>query len=261
MEAFNNAMPSDGIIIMQLGETPQLFAADETRSKFKNRVVTEKLLEEVGFESVHAYEEVRQLIRELVCYECILIVAHKFRRTQSHCGFGGSWEFMVGFKSWSSRKRWYANPAEVELAMQKRGVRTKSGQSPFHYFNGATMASYQVPSRSVENVFCRRQPVPPSCTNKTYMYNPERPNVPTSLLEVKASSLGENAGRGLFTKVDIPKGSYIGGEVAGATIRFFPSTREVIDGLYTSCNATERELEVLEYYMDGYGFTSRKFVS
>jgi spermidine synthase/S-adenosylmethionine/arginine decarboxylase-like enzyme len=232
MEAFNNAMPSDGIIIMQLGETPQLFAADETRSKFKNRVVTEKLLEEVGFESVHAYEE-------------------------SHCGFGGSWEFMVGFKSWSSRKRWYANPAEVELAMQKRGVRTKSGQSPFHYFNGATMASYQVPSRSVENVFCRRQPVPPSC--KTYMYNPERPNVPTSLLEVKASSLGENAGRGLFTKVDIPKGSYIGGEVAGATIRFFPSTREVIDGLYTSCNATERELEVLEYYMDGYGFTSRKF--
>jgi hypothetical protein len=261
MMAFYNAMPSDGIMIMQLGETPQLFAADETRSKFKNRAATEKLLEEVGFESVHAYEEVRQLDRELVSCDCFLIVAHKYVRTQSHCGFGSSWEFMLGFKSYSSRKRWYANPAEVELAMQKRCVRTKSGQSPFHYFSGATMASYQVPSRQVENVFCRRQPVPSSCANEAYIYNPERPNIPTSLLEVKASSLGANAGRGLFTKVDIPNESYIGGEVAGATIRFFPSTREVIDGLYTSCNATERELEVLEYYMDGYGFTSRKFVS
>ena len=121
--------------------------------------------------------------------------------------------------------------------------------------------SYQVPSRAVENVFCRRQPVPPSCTNEAYIYNPERPNIPTSSFEVNASTLGENAGRGLFTKVDIPKGSYIGCEVAGDVIRFFPSTCEVIDGLYATCDATEKDLEVLDYYMDGYGFTSRKFVS
>lgn len=168
---------------------------------------------------------------------------------------------MVGFKSYSSRKQWYANVAQIELAIQKRGVITKSGESPFLHFSGATMTSYQIPSRAAEDVFCRRQPVPPSCTNDEYIYNPERPNIPISLLEVKASTLGENAGRGLFTKVDIPKGSYIGGDVAGDTIRFFPSTREVINELYATCDATKKRLEVLEYYMDGYGFASRKFVS
>lgn len=169
---------------------------------------------------------------------------------------------MVGFKSFSSRKRWYANVAQIELAIQKRGMKSKSGECPFLYFSGATMASYQFPSREVEDVFCRRKPVPPSCTNKDeYVCNPVRPNVPISSLEVKASTLGENAGRGLFTKVDIPNGSYIGGEVAGDTIRFFPSTREVIDELYATCDATETKLGAVEYYMDGYGFTSCKFVS
>lgn len=123
------------------------------------------------------------------------------------------------------------------------------------------MASYQVPPRTVENVFCRRQPSPLSCTNDEYILNPEHPNVPVSLLEVKASTVGENAGRGLFTKVDILKDSFIGGEVAGDIVRFFPFTRKVIDGLYETCDAAEKRLEAVEYYMGGYGFTSQKFVS
>lgn len=58
MEAFYNSLSSDGVLVMQLGESPELHYSDETRNKFKNRAEMERLLEEVGFESVHVYEEV-----------------------------------------------------------------------------------------------------------------------------------------------------------------------------------------------------------
>ena len=77
MKAFYNAMPGNGILVMQLGESPNVGNADETLSKFKYRAATESLLEEVGFESVHAYEEVRQLNPELTSCKCFLVVAHK----------------------------------------------------------------------------------------------------------------------------------------------------------------------------------------
>ena len=180
---------------------------------------------------------------------------------QSHCGFNAVWLFIVAFKSYSTRKRWYANSAEIDLAMKKRSVRTMSGESPFRYFDGATMVSYQVPSRTVENVYCRRQPTPLSCINDKYLYNPELSNVPVSSLEVKKSKVGEYAGRGLFTKVDVPEDVYIAAETAVHSVRFFPSTRELIFKLISLCEQVgDDNYAVLEYYMDGYGFASRKFV-
>lgn len=166
----------------------------------------------------------------------------------------------MAFKSYGTRKRWYANPAEIDLAIKKHSVRTKSGESPLRYFDGATMASYQVPSRTVENVFCRRQPTPLSCVNDEYIYNPELSNVVVSSLEVKTSEQGENAGRGLFTKVDMPENTYIAAESTVHAVRFFPTTNELITKLFTTCEPAEK-LEVPEYYMDGYGFTSQTFVS
>ena len=44
--------------MMQLGESPNLEDPDESYSKHKNRVAVMKLLEKVGFESIHTYEEV-----------------------------------------------------------------------------------------------------------------------------------------------------------------------------------------------------------
>jgi hypothetical protein len=58
MKAFYNSLSKDGILVMQLGEAPEWFNPDETHSKFKNRAATSNLLERVGFESIHAYEEV-----------------------------------------------------------------------------------------------------------------------------------------------------------------------------------------------------------
>lgn len=58
MQAFYNSLSDDGILVMQLGEAPQFDSPDETYSKYKNRAATTKLLEDLGFESIHTYEEV-----------------------------------------------------------------------------------------------------------------------------------------------------------------------------------------------------------
>lgn len=59
MQAFFESLSDDGVLVMQLGEAPKMKSPDETMSMFKNRATTTKLLEKLGFESIHAYEEVR----------------------------------------------------------------------------------------------------------------------------------------------------------------------------------------------------------
>jgi len=61
MEAFYNSLSDDGVLVMQLGESPEVWNADETHSKYRNRASTMELLEQVGFESIHAYEEVSKI--------------------------------------------------------------------------------------------------------------------------------------------------------------------------------------------------------
>lgn len=58
MRTFYNSLSDDGIIVMQLGEGPKWNSPDETYSKFKNRATTIAILERLGFESIHVYEEV-----------------------------------------------------------------------------------------------------------------------------------------------------------------------------------------------------------
>lgn len=119
------------------------------------------------------------------------------------------------------------------------------------------MVSFQVPHRAVENVYCRKIPTPENCI---YGYlDPSIPNIPASEFEVKMSSVGEGAGRGVFTKVDIAEDSYLASEVTVHPVEFMPSTVDLIE------NLTEEEYafksKILHYYMEGYGFFSRWFVS
>lgn len=55
---FFDSLSDDGILVMQLGEAPHYESPDETYSMFKNRATTTKLLDRLGFESIHVYEEV-----------------------------------------------------------------------------------------------------------------------------------------------------------------------------------------------------------
>jgi len=59
IRAFYNSLSDDGILVMQLGEAPKFNSPDETYSKFRNRATTTSFLENLGFESIHTYEEVK----------------------------------------------------------------------------------------------------------------------------------------------------------------------------------------------------------
>ena len=164
----------------------------------------------------------------------------------------------MAFTSYGTRAAWYRNEAEIAVAIHERSVRTKSGTNPFRYFDGPTMVSYQVPSRAMETVFCRRIPTPDTCLGHRH-FTSELDNVPLSELQVKHSGLGENSGRGVFAKVDIPKGSYVAAEKSVELEYFMPSTVDLIEEL--EAEIIGDKLEVFVFYVFGYGYSSRRFVS
>ena len=166
--------------------------------------------------------------------------------------------FVVAFKSYSTRAAWYRNEAEIAVAIHERSIRTKSGTDPFRYFDGPTMVWYQVPSRAMETVFCRRTPTPGNCLGCRRLIS-DHANVPLSAMEVKHSGLGENSGRGVFAKADIPKGAYVAAETSVELLCFMPSTLKLIDGL--EMEIIGYALEGVDYYVYGYGYSSRRFVS
>lgn len=181
--------------------------------------------------------------------------------SQSHCDFEAPWTYVCAFKSYKSRQRWYSNAAEVDLRLQKRGVRTKSGKSPFQYFDGATMLSYQMPSRVIETVFCRQQPMPDECyvDGFEWLFDPDVANIPAHSFEVKQSGSGKDSGRGVFTKVDILEESYLAAESTVHLIEFMPSTATLIREI--SEEDYSHDIEVVHLYTEAYGFSSQMFVS
>ncbi len=64
-----NALTDDGIVVMQLGVTPDLEDTADQYSKSKNRAKLTNGLSKIGFESLHAYEEVNA---------CFIFVSLKF---------------------------------------------------------------------------------------------------------------------------------------------------------------------------------------
>jgi len=178
---------------------------------------------------------------------------------QSHCGFQAPWTLLVAFKSYETRARWYLNAAEIDLEIMGRRVQTKSGKNPFQYFDGATMVSYQVPPKAMETVYCRQEPMPEECEEGHFTYNPEIPNIPISSFEVKMSEESENAGRGVFTMVDIPEGTYLSAETGCYPVIFMPWTKELIEDMKNEFDMNR--IHSVEAYMHGYGVTTSIFVS
>jgi hypothetical protein len=85
-------------------------------------------------------------------------------------------------------------------------------------------------------------------------------NAPQTSFEVKTSGVADNAGRGVFAKVDILEGTYFSAETICHPVLFTPSTVALIEALDDE-EPIGYELEPLVYYISGYGFTSRHFVS
>jgi len=176
-----NALSDDGIIVFQLGEAPADDDAPEEQSNFSRRQYLADSLGGIGFESVNVYAE-------------------------GHAEFGAPWSFLVAMKSLDSAAAWHRNLAEINLDIHKRIIHTRSGTPTLKHFDGSTMEGYRVPNIIFENAYCKRTPIPESCLKKMSI---RRKNVPITNFEVKNSNIAL-AGRGVFAKVDIDKGSYIG---------------------------------------------------
>ena len=233
LNAIYEALTDEGVLVLQLGESPHNSDPAE-QSNNKNRHHIMNMIEEVGFQSMHIYEE-------------------------SHCGFGYPWSFLVACKSDKCRYNWYMNEAEIDVQIHYRMMRTKSGSSPLRYFDGATMKSYQDPPKAWETLYCRREPFPEHC-NDYRGYSKNIKNYGIDNFDVRMSSIGDGAGRGVFSKVEIPQGSLIAAEESHKKVHFTHTTTYMMEVLKDNFPEADY-LSDLTQYAYGYGFQQQTVVS
>uniref|UniRef100_A0A7S4SHD5 SET domain-containing protein n=1 Tax=Ditylum brightwellii TaxID=49249 RepID=A0A7S4SHD5_9STRA len=232
LQAVYDSLSEQGVIVMQLGDAPGIFDPSDAIGRNENRaIITEHLLR-MGFQSVHVYEEM-------------------------HSNFGEPWTYLVAMKDYTSRSRWYSNAAQIEVAIQKRIKHTYSGKSALRFFDGATMMTYQTPHKAFEVVYCRNIPMPAGCDEATHGFSKSRPNAPVSSFEVKASQVGDHAGRGVFAKIDIPKGAHIGVEQSMNSINVASTTYDIALSLAEEYDLPD--LDAALEYLWGYGFESNLY--
>jgi hypothetical protein len=165
-----------------------------------------------------------------------------------NCGFDAPWSFLVSAKDEDVDARWYMSDAAVEIDIRERTVRTVSGTSPLKYFDSSVKKGYHYPHKHSETVFCRTIPTPESCNVK----DERRSDIPLSAFEVRMSGAADGSGRGVYTTVDIKKGSSIARK---------DSTTYVHAPSYSMESILDYELESLYNYLDGYGWETETWVS
>ena len=152
------------------------------------------------------------------------------------------------------------NEAQFNLKLRRRSIQSHYGESSLSFIDSATMRSYQYPSKASAVVFCRRSPKSFGCPQKPG-YDPEMPNIPSSSLKVAKSRVADNAGRGVFTLVDIPANAYIALESLVNFVTFEDKTVEIQEGLFSNKVIEATSGDVLDAYMHGYGYFVKDAVS
>ena len=151
--------------------------------------------------------------------------------------------YLVAFKDYKTRTNWYKNAADIDVQLQKRINQTKSTKTSLVYIDAPTMLSYQVPHRVFQELYCRQETHASECTEFAG-FDPKVINLPMTNVQVRKSSVGENAGRGLFALQKIPYDSTIGMDDNVKSFRVDPSALDVI--MSTFKRATEKELGDVE---------------
>lgn len=142
------------------------------------------------------------------------------------------WSYLVAFKDYKSRAGWHRTAPEIQIALQQRLHKTKSGKPILRYFDAATMVSYQLPSKAQETTYCRKEESPWECDEFVGMH-PEYVTLPAAeYLKVGKSSFGNRAGRGLFAARDIPYYGSLAIDEGAQAFHFPPLTWSVIEKLY-----------------------------
>lgn len=230
MVAVSNSMTEEGILVSQVGQS--VYAGDPPTEFTREATLETSFIPQLakhGFEKIKSYADM-------------------------HGGFMAAWNFLLAFKDSSTLENWYANEALVDLAIRERVLATKSGESSLRYFDGATMNGFAYPSKLAENVFCLKNEKPPHCSQGGG-FDPGKQNSPISSFEVKESSIPA-AGRGVYSKVAIPKGSYVAADEQVHGMLVLPPTRRTIKEMRMAASSSSVRWKVFESYFFGYGYGS-----
>jgi hypothetical protein len=210
-QSMRNSLTDQGILIAQVGAADVVYdAGKEFNAEVAATSKMRQLFLEVGF-------------------------VHSLQYSELHCGFLAPWAFLISFLDTTETKtRWYSNAATIDLELSKRAVSTISGDFPFKYFDGATMATYQYPSRPDQNVYCRSFPNSTGCPTAE-----DQTEHPVPGLSLTGTGLHDETFSGLCFQES----------VQGLSI--MPSTAKIISAL--SDTATSR-LSGIESAIASFGF-------
>lgn len=209
-------------MVLQLGGAPDLESPPDEQTRDSRRAYLTNSLEDVGFQSVHLYEE-------------------------SHCDFGSPWTYLVAMKDKNTNALWNENVAKIDLAIHQRMLHTHSGNPALKYFDGDTMRSYQVPSKPFEAVHCHKDPVPENClVNKIG-------DISVDNLEVKLSDPDDDSSWGVFTKVDIEQGSTIGRKASSQYLYIPPLSFERMNEILESTPGVSSSISSIMQFLESYG--------
>ena len=160
-------------------------------------------LKNAGFESMHQYIE-------------------------GHSHYDAPWSYLVSFKNYKSRARWYRNAAEIEVGLRQRIHSTKSRQPVLRFFDGSTMMSYQLPSKTQEVIYCRSVDAPWECD---LAFNPHTKHSYYQLGD-QGGGAEENIRRSQQSK-DVHKEADTPIREDMNTFHILPSTWSLIDSMYS----------------------------
>lgn len=226
-----NALTDNGIFVAQVGADGEITDPAEDLSLNLNRVKFIESLISVGFPAIRDYTD------------------------GGHSGFEMSWQIITAFKDVNTKAEWLANPSLVDLKIRSRSLPMLDGTSSLLYFDGPMMQYFYFPGKQSEVLFCKRNPTSKECV-RGHGFDPDRNNLPlTESLEVRQSTLGEKAGRGVFAKIDIPKTSYIGLDRLIPIIHGFSQTFDLMANWNDRVQWVHDSYwgEELDYYTFGYG--------
>jgi hypothetical protein len=177
----------------------------------------------------------------------------------------GKSSFWLAMKSRESRAFWFGrNQAEAELLIRKR--MSEASMLSLHSFDAAGFTSQRFASRISEEIWCRMNVG--EC-GSGHGFDPFVPNTPTSAFQVKHSGVGEKAGRGVFARQRVPKGSTIGMDTCVLGMFVPPATYELLTSMYFPDPTAEYEAakhvadllwKSVHNYVYGYGWVDNTYV-
>jgi hypothetical protein len=134
--------------------------------------------------------------------------------------------FAVAFRSIKNGlEQWRLSEANYQVKMHQRWRSSVMKEIDTSYFDSADMLRIQFPSRHSAESSCDHNRHLIEDMDDDDMFcdkglNPSLPNIPKKNFHVAKSTVGENAGRGVFTSIDLDEASYLMAEVAAHDLIF-----------------------------------------